>query len=182
MTASISLGRGHSTTVDAADLGWLSEYNWTSIGNAAKGVYACVIVPLRGKKSAVLMHRLIAGAKPGQIVDHANGDRLDNRRANLRICTHAENMRNSRGKRDGLKGVTPRARKFLAGICVAGRTIRLGSFATAAEAALAYDAAALRHFGEFARLNFNPDRDWIHLHQQVGTWPLAGAANRLRNR
>jgi len=98
---------------------------------------------------------------PGMMIDHINGNGLDDRRANMRTCTNQQNMRNLRKRRSGssiYKGVyyDKRRRTWYARICHNGKNIHLGTFATEIEAARAYDRAARRLFGEFARLNF-PD-------------------------
>ena len=105
-----------------------------------------------------LMHRIIL---PGCArVDHINGDRLDNRRRNLRAATHTENLRNSRKNSRGssrFKGVSrcKSSGKWRAYIR-SGTQVHLGHFATEEAAARAYDRAALERFGAFAKLNF-PD-------------------------
>jgi hypothetical protein len=92
-------------------------------------------------------------------VDHINGNGLDNRRANLRLCTLVENNRNTQKRRgcvSEFKGVTyrpSRNKPWLAKVCV-GKTSYSRSLATELEAALAYDEMAKKHFGEFAKLNF----------------------------
>jgi hypothetical protein len=113
----------------------------------------------RWQYRAVPAHRLILGVadrpKSEVEVDHANGNRLDNRRENLRLCTRGENAKNIRGRAlSGFKGVTVVKGQWKA-VIQADRVIhRLGSFDTAEEAAQAYDDAAQRLHGEFARLNF----------------------------
>ena len=94
----------------------------------------------------------------GVELDHRNRMRNDNRIANLRIATRAGNVANGiRKRKEGYKGVYPRETgKWRAMITVRGRVIRLGQFIDPVEAARAYDAAAVAHFGEFARLNFEP--------------------------
>lgn len=97
----------------------------------------------------------------GESVDHINGDGLDNRRSNLRVCSHAENRRNSKkvsGRRklaSHYKGVShPSKNRWTASITVMWKTLHIGSFKTEIEAARAYDEAARNHHGVFARLNF----------------------------
>lgn len=103
----------------------------------------------------ITMHGLITG---WPYVDHINGDGLDNRRSNLRQATHAQNCANrgpTRANALGLKGVglLPSGR-WRAQIRSSGHQRHVGVYATADEAARAYDAAATEAFGEFARLNF----------------------------
>jgi len=121
-------------------------------------------------RSFVLLHRVILGVSARVFVDHRNNNGLDCRRENLRAASRQGNGAN-RGKFVGrkgrtftsrYKGVIDRSRHlsssadpWLARIRVDGRLIHLGRYATEHEAALAYDRAALQHFGEFARLNFS---------------------------
>lgn len=102
----------------------------------------------------VYLHTFLTG---WPLVDHRNGNGLDNRRANLRPATKSTNAANSRIRSDntsGYRGVTRRGRRWVAQITHAGTHHYLGIFVTPEEGARAYDAAALEHFGEFARLNF----------------------------
>lgn len=167
-TTTIELGRGLSAVIDAEDFERpiachltrgrivtlvIAQQSWHACGD--KWTYAFTNV--RGSTSKVSMHRLIAGALPGQHADHINGDTLDNRRANLRVCSNRENLGNQQ-KRAGasrFKGVSPRPDgTFRAQICCDGRKMNLGNWPTEEDAARAYDVAARQHFGEFARLNF----------------------------
>lgn len=120
-----------------------------------------------GKRRTIALHRFLTLTGPTELVDHRNGDTLDNRFHNLRLCSPAENSRNVVGsknrKRGGFKGVNwnRRAQKWEAGINGGERQsngkrrrLYLGLFVDPADAARAYDAAALRYFGEFAALNF----------------------------
>lgn len=104
------------------------------------------------------MHRLIMAPPRHLFVDHINNDPLDNRRANLRLCTLQQNAMNApgRGAVSGFKGVFlhRRSGRYYANITVDGRSHHLGSYVDPADAARAYDAAALAHFGEFAWINF----------------------------
>lgn len=105
------------------------------------------------------MHRMILDAKPGQLIDHKDGDGLNNTRANLRIATPSNNNQNSKPQKGGssaYKGVSwfKRYKKWQVIITVNGRNKSLGYFIHEIEAAKAYDEAAIREFGEFARPNF----------------------------
>jgi len=109
------------------------------------------------------MHRVVAGCQdPDMKVDHINGNSLDNRTVNLRICTHRQNAHNVAKRRDGVtsryKGVWihKRSRKWESQITVDGRTQHLGMFPSEVMAALAYNFAALLWYEEFAFLNVIP--------------------------
>lgn len=106
------------------------------------------------------MHAYVLRVQPGERIDHINGDTLDNRKQNLRLATAAQNSRNSRrpnivGKTSRFKGVcwTVDGDCWLANITADGQQHRLGRFSSEEDAARAYDEAALRLFGEFARTN-----------------------------
>lgn len=110
------------------------------------------------------MSRLIVNAHPGQIVDHANGDGLDNRKANLRICTNAQNCANqskTKSRSGGpttsrFKGVSRhKCGRWQATICIDRVVHYLGLFGSELDASNAYDVAALQWFGEFARPNLS---------------------------
>lgn len=109
----------------------------------------------RGRRSQS-MHREIIGAMPGQVVDHIDDDGLNNQRANLRLCTHAQNLQNSRRYRGSVspyKGVQCLSGRWRARIRHNGAQKHLGCFDTPEQAASAYNAAAIQFYGEFARLN-----------------------------
>lgn len=147
----IQLGRRSVfALVDAADYAALVRYRWYL--NPGEGhAYRHVPKP-DGKLRSIQMHRHILGVKnPLVFVDHINGDRLDNRRGNLRRATAAQNAHN-RGARRTSKGVWL-VHHYSAQIMVRGRRISLGLFSTAKAAALAYNRAAKKLHGRFARLN-----------------------------
>jgi hypothetical protein len=133
--------------IDAARVAvcsWCASHNQSKYGPYAKGR------PTKGGPF-VRLHRFILGF-PDSLVDHANGNRMDNRRANLRLATHRDNNANRNAwssSASGFKGVTIDRDCFIA-TC---DSVRLGTFATARAAALAYDAEAIRRFGSFARTN-----------------------------
>lgn len=127
--------------------GWILGYNWhLNDRGYAVGWF-------RGKPRK--MHRVITQAPKGMDVDHINGDQLDNRLQNLRVCTHKQNCSNTKlsvRNKSGHKGVYPRHGKWRAVIQSDGKLRHLGSFETLLEARLAYAKAAKKHYGEFARI------------------------------
>lgn len=157
-TKEMHLPCGHVVIVDAADYEWLSQWKWHALNNHGRGRYA-----IRGEKAedgkqvTVYMHRLIMSAGKGILVDHINGDGLDNRRINLRLATRHENMRNQHNQRSnsGYRGVSwhRTRKKWGARIRYANKLWHLGWFDDPKEAALAYNKAALEYFGEFASPN-----------------------------
>lgn len=161
----VPLSRGMSALVDDADYDrvmamgrWCADPGGTTF-YARKNLYQ----PGR-KLTSLLMHAFLTGWSR---VDHINGNGLDNRRANLRPATHAQNMRNKpmyRNNRSGFKGVYRRKNRWCAQIKHEGKLRHLGSFAAAEEAARAYDIAARELFGEFARPNFpTPPEESTHV-------------------
>jgi len=157
-TRLIPLTQGKFAIVDAADYDWLSSFKWHA-HKVKRTFYAARGIRLDGKQRQDRMHRVIMGAGDDHIIDHINRDGLDNRRANLRLCTLSENARNThsrKGASSAYIGVSwhKRSGKWLARLKVAGRDKYLGVFYCEADAAHAYDAAARNHFGEFANPNF----------------------------
>jgi hypothetical protein len=155
--ATISLAGKHSGSVivDDDDLPALSVCAWYGVLTRS-GLYAYG-TPEAGK-SPIAMHRFLLGKKPGMVVDHISGDTLDNRRANLRHCRHADNIKNSRKKADTLgryKGISwsQDRCKWQAEIEVDGDRIYLGRFDHPKDAARQYDRAARLFHGKFARTN-----------------------------
>jgi hypothetical protein len=131
--------------VDPEDQHLLREHTWRLVKKGSTWYVKTGVQP------SFYLHQLIC---PGaRIVDHANGNGLDNARANLRPATHQQNAANSRVK-GRFKGVFPgrRGKRFRAQIRVSGKSIHLGTFDTEEQAFEAYKAAAQRHFGEFACL------------------------------
>lgn len=129
----------------------LSRYKWHLTG---KGYAERSIKPGYG----IMMHRVINMTPSDLQVDHINGNKLDNCEANLRSCENRENARNRARKKptkSGFKGVSIRPNgKFQAEIMVDGKSIYLGVFDTAIEAARVYDAAAASVHGRYALGNF----------------------------
>ena len=113
-----------------------------------------------GKDKSVKMHHVIIGTEEGKVIDHINGNGLDNREANVRFATQQQNSWNQRKQRGNCsskyKGVcrSKKRKEWRARITFKGRVIHLGRFDTEEQAARAYDGKARELFGEFAWLNF----------------------------
>ncbi len=158
----IELTQGRVTIVDDEDFEWLAQWRWNYYKERTHGGYAHRTTSGAGgiKRHHLLMHREIMSPIPdGMEIDHINGDKLDNRRCNLRFATRQQNRHNcSRysNSTTGIKGVALRKKKtrpFQAHICVEGKKIHLGYFPTIESASEAYNHAAIRLHGSFARLN-----------------------------
>lgn len=153
MLKSIALSQGKRAWVSSADYDYLNQWKWFAKKDKRGNWYACRVED----GHLVQMHRVIMDASDGVKVDHRNGKTLHNWRGNLRVCTNAENSRNRRKNRNntsGYKGVVLERGKYRARIKVDYKIISIGTYRTAKEAALAYDQAALKYHGQFARLNF----------------------------
>lgn len=155
----IPLTRGRKARIDAVDCERVGALNWRVKIDKDGRAYACAHKPGSGKRGkGIPMHRFILDAEPGEIVDHRDGDGLNNKRNNLRKCSNAENIRNSRPhKGRPVKGVTRYGDHYRAQIMVNYKKFNLGKFLSLEAARKAYDAAARLHFGEFARTNFPPE-------------------------
>jgi hypothetical protein len=156
----IPLTQGRFALIDPQDYPELSKYKWRLCRTKGKNVlYAERSARLpNGKYSRILMHRQLIYAPKGCVIDHINGNGLDNRRANLRLATVAQNAWNSkkRNPRSGYKGVWFAVDKGLwrAAIVYQGRRIHIGYFKDKIAAAKAYDTAARKYYKQFARPNF----------------------------
>lgn len=138
--------------VDSDKYDSLSKYDWrlSNIGYARATV----------EGHRMFLHRYLTNAPKGVLVDHINGDTLDNRLCNLRLCTYSENSANTM-KKVGLsvyKGVsydknTKRKKRWMARLEYKGKNITIGRFYTEDEAALAYNEKAFELWGEFCVLN-----------------------------
>lgn len=152
----ISLSQGLYALVDGEDYEQLSKHKWSA--GKVHNVYYASRTNVIGKRRKILMHREIMKEPVGFQIDHINGDGLDNRKANLRICTHSQNHQNQfsrKGCTSCFKGVSRRSNcnKWEAGIKHKGKSIWLGNYNTEIEAAKAYDKKAKELFGNFARIN-----------------------------
>lgn len=148
-----SIAKGKTTIIDAEDYDKVSKHRWNYNNGAVMAN-----IDLEGKRTTLKLHRYVLGLKKGDpIVDHKNNNPLDNRKSNLRICTHAENLRN-RGKaannKSGYKGVSwaVHAGKWQASICKNYKSYHLGLFEDPKEAHKAYIKASKTLHEEYSHI------------------------------
>ena len=135
--------------IDTGDVEKIINHRWRIV----KGY-----VETHQNGGSVGIQNLIISSKPIErpFLDHRDRDPLNNRKSNLRFCTHAENTRNRgipKNNKSGFKGVLKRGNEWIAQIGINKKTLYLGSFKNKITAAIAYNAACLKHHGEFAYLN-----------------------------
>jgi len=155
----VTLSRGKVALVDDEDYGFLMHWKWHAAKNSqSEDFYARRGVRVGGKLKMISMARVVADAQDGEEVDHINHDTLDNRRANLRVCSHTENCLNRR-KPKRRRGCSSRYRGVSfympAGMWVAHfRREHIGYFVCERDAAQAYNARVKeRGFEEVSPLN-----------------------------
>jgi hypothetical protein len=156
MAHEIELAGGSVALVDACDYARVSVIPWHALKDEqGEPRYARTSMKMEsGRHRTVLMHRFILGMDGADIVDHINGNGLDNRRVNLRFASAKESARNTKPRgRTRLNGVRRYAHGYLATIAPNGMEIYLGTYDTPDEAAAVYNAAALIAYREFANLN-----------------------------
>lgn len=154
MTKEIVLTNGAIALVDDEDYARLSGHVWYFDGRS----YARRAWLVGGKRHQIRMHQEVLQVEDGYFIDHINGNGLDNRKSNLRPATHMQNMRNRKPNEVSssiYRGVYfhRQAGKWRARLRTKGLHLSLGLYQNQVDAARAYDAAARRVFGEFARLN-----------------------------
>lgn len=152
----LHLPGGEAAVIDVQDYPKIQSFRWTA-NRRKHTTYAQTHVRKEGRRTTVMLHRLLLDAPAGSYVDHADGDGLNNARANLRACTNTENQQNGRKQRrpttSKWKGVSRFRRQWKAEIRVGGEYTYLGLFDEESDAAQAYNFAAAAHFGPFARYN-----------------------------
>jgi len=150
----------YSTLVNENDWSNIKQHKWYLLPTPTKGkYYAATKIKIQEKITTITMHRLIMNTPKNKVTDHINGNTLDNRKENLRICTSAENQYNrgpQKNNTSGYKGVSwnKQDKKWRAAVKHFGKQIYLGSYNNKEEAAKAYDAKIKELHGKFARLNF----------------------------
>ena len=156
----IQLTQGKVALVDDDMYEYLNQWKWYASGSHGK-FYARRNLRINKKYlGCILMHRLIVKNTDSKMhTDHFNGDTLDNRKENLRICTASENLRNRKkhyNNKSGYKGVGKydnNKLKFRSYITYEKKRVHIGYYNTEKEAARAYNEAAIKYHGEFANLN-----------------------------
>lgn len=153
----IQLTKGYETIVDDEDYVWLSKWKWKAQVNK-KGVYAVRTKTMRNnipEYKCIYMHREIMKTLSGLVVDHINGNKLDNRKNNLRNCKQFENMAHRVKKQSnntsGFHGVSfnTKYNKWVAQLMFDGKHIWLGQFKNKQDAIKARKAGEDKYFGEF---------------------------------
>lgn len=153
----IKLTKNKTVVVDGEDFDFLNQWKWHAGKNgsyAARGEWQ----KGKNKNKIIYMHRLIMKVEGKTQVDHKNGNGLDNRKENLRLCTNKENQRNHKllvTNKSGFNGVSwnSKVKKWETCISVDNKTVHLGFYRNKIKSATIYNAAATKYFGEFARLN-----------------------------
>lgn len=160
----IPLTQGKYVLVDDEDYDYLNQWKWYAYYAKKRDIWYVMRSGSRSIKPRrmILMHRVIMQAVKGEEIDHEDHNGLNNQRYNLRKATRLQNSRNRKKQNNntsGFKGVSFRTdnsnRPWVSYISDNHKLIHLGSYATAIEAAMAYDQAAKLYFGEFAKLNFS---------------------------
>lgn len=158
----VSVGKHYKTIVDKEDFEKFKKYTWTIRYADKKKTHPYVDIRSRKYKIRQMLHRLIMSAPVGKMVDHINGNTLDNRKINLRFTSASENSRNltrlRQNKTSKYLGVSlTRNNKWTAQICVDGKTTNLGSFNSEHTASIVRDLKALTLGYDIITTNTHPD-------------------------
>jgi len=159
MMKEIKLTQNQFALVDDEDFEHLNQFKWCA-HKRGNTFYAERSVPINGKYKTKAMHKFIMCDNPFKSdVDHRDGNGLNNQRGNLRFCTDQQNQMNAKPRKNcssNYKGVSLHkpTNKWRARITIEGKLIYFGLFNSEEDAARIYDDAAIKYYGEFARLNF----------------------------
>ena len=172
MMKQIPLTQGKFTLVDDEDFEWVNQWKWCAHTTDKNVFYAIrAIKSFDGKYIKLFLHRelldLIKG--DGKKVDHINHNGLDNRKCNIRVCTQLQNTYNRRPNKNcssKFKGVSwhKGCNKWQSRIRIKGTIKHLGTFVKEIDAAIEYDSAAIKYFGEFSHINF---KDFSNENKQI---------------
>ena len=160
----INLTQGKVALVDDEDFEYLNQWKWYACRSGDSLFYALRWVLSNNKRTRLWMHRLLNNTPADIETDHINGNGLDNRKENLRNSSRSQNVMNTEKRKDnksGYKGVIinishhkNKMYKYIrAQININQKQVSLGNFKTLEDAAKAYNEAALKYHGEFAKLN-----------------------------
>lgn len=155
----IQLTQGKVALVDDEDFEYLNQWKWHASRQKNGKFYACRSIRINSKKECIIMHRLIVNNTDSKLhTDHINGITLDNRKINLRICTNSQNQMNQKvqiNNKNGFKGVhfNKEKKKYEVSITLNGIKNFLGRYNNIIDAAKVYNDAAIKFYGEFAKLN-----------------------------
>lgn len=154
----LKISKGYFALVDDEDYEFLSNFKWSANVQrhtvyAKKSAYRKKNM-LTSNTNEIMLHRMILKPKNGEVVDHIDGNGLNNQKVNLRLCKQSENLRNKKHYKNnssGVKGVyfNKQANKWIAQIGFNKKMIYLGSFINKHEAAQAYKEKSQKLFGEF---------------------------------
>ena len=160
----IQLTQGQVALVDDEDFERVSQFKWSATfdrkyANGGRFIAKRNVLKL-GIWSTATLHRFIMHAQKGQIIDHIDGNPLNNQRSNLRFSTRSQNGANNakllqKHNTSGFRGVSwhKLAKKWTVTLRVAGKTRYIGLYGDIVNAAKAYNQAAIKYHGEFATLN-----------------------------
>jgi hypothetical protein len=150
--------KGREVLIDDEDYERVTHYSWRFDNHGYPKTQITQKINTDKKRIIIRLHRFILNLtnKDKILIDHINGNILDNRKSNLRSVTYQQNSMNSKirkNNRSGYKGVTIDGKKYRSRITMNRKIINLGTYSTKEEAAKKYNEAALKYFGEYARLN-----------------------------
>jgi hypothetical protein len=156
----IKLTQGMYAMVDDEDFDNLNSHKWSARKDHDRDCFyaVCQAKQIKKNRKTLLMHRLILKTPSKIQVDHIDGNGLNNQKSNIRNCNRSQNQMNrinQANNTSGYKGVTWNSHvgSWQAQLKVGGKQLYLGCHKNILNAAVAYNDAAIKHFGEFARLN-----------------------------
>lgn len=153
----IPLTRGKFALIDDEDYEWLNQWKWQAHRDGYSGDFSATRrekIPGKKTRKTIIMSREIMNTPKGMKCDHKNHNTLDNRKSNLRNCTHAQNMRNHKGayknSTTGVLGVTPTPCGFRGAISINGKMIFFPVRKTIEQAKKDREEAEKKYYGEFS--------------------------------